>query len=231
MQNRLCGVLTCWLLLASFAMRCGAEGLTSEVRPFKGVPALYVNGVLTSQTLAAPYRDPQRSGLDDFNDFRRTGISIFDIYVRFPWTAPETYDFAPVDRKLDAYLAVDPKVLFLPRILLTPGRWFREQFPDDISRRDDGTPAGMFPTQNAGNNPSFSSEKYRELSHQAMIAFINHLESKYGEHIVGYQVGNGFGGEWLPFNSFWESRPAKRRRRSLASKIILPLPATRLKNG
>ena len=209
MQNRLCGVLTCWIVLASFAMRCGAEGLTSEVRQFKGIPALYVNGVLTSQSLAAPYRDPQRNGLDDFNDFRRAGISIYDIYVRFPWTAPETYDFAPVDRKLDAYLAVDAKVLFLPRILLTPGRWFRDQFPDDISRRDDGTPAGMFPTQNAGNNPSFSSKKYRELSHQAMIAFINHLESKYGEHIVGYQVGNGFGGEWLPFNSFWESRPGK----------------------
>ena len=159
--------------------------------------------------LAAPYRDPQRNGLADFEDFRQAGITIFDIYVRFPWTAPETYDFSVVDRKLDAYLEIDKKVLFLPRILLTPGRWFRDQFPDDISRRDDGSPAGMFPSQNAGNNPSFSSEKYRELSHQAMIAFINHLESKYGDRIVGYQVGNGFGGEWLPFNSFWETRPGE----------------------
>ena len=58
MQNRLYGVLTCWIVLASFATRCQAEGLTSEVRQFKGIPALYVNGVLTSQTLAAPYRDP-----------------------------------------------------------------------------------------------------------------------------------------------------------------------------
>jgi hypothetical protein len=39
-----------------------------------------------------------------------------------------------------------------------------------------------------------------------MIAFITHLEEKYGDRIVGYQVGNGFGGEWLPFNSFWETR-------------------------
>ncbi len=66
-----------------------AEGLTSEVRPFKGMPALYVNDVLTSQMLAAPYREPPRGGLADFDDFRRAGISIFDIYVRFPWTAPE----------------------------------------------------------------------------------------------------------------------------------------------
>ena len=27
-----------------------------------------------------------------------------------------------------------------------------------------------------------------------------------GHNIIGYQVGNGFGGEWLPFNSFWEIR-------------------------
>ena len=39
-----------------------------------------------------------------------------------------------------------------------------------------------------------------------MVAFITHLEEKYGDRIVGYQVGNGFGGEWLPFNSFWETR-------------------------
>ena len=147
MQNRLCGVLTCWIVLASFAMRCGAEGLTSEVRQFKGIPALYVNGVLTSQSLAAPYRDPQRSGLADFNDFRRAGISIFDIYVRFPWTAPETYDFAPVDRKLDAYLAVDAKVLFLPRILLTPGRWFRDSFPTKFRCATMARQPGCFPAR------------------------------------------------------------------------------------
>jgi hypothetical protein len=58
-------------------------------------------------------------------------------------------------------------------------------------------------------HPSFSSEKYRELSRKAMVAFLTHLEQKYGDNIVGYQPGNGFGGEWLPFNSFWETRPGQ----------------------
>ena len=40
-----------------------------------------------------------------------------------------------------------------------------------------------------------------------MTAFLNHVEGKYGDNIAGYQVGNGFGGEWLTFNSFWETRP------------------------
>ena len=174
--------------------------LTSEVRILQGMPALYVNGKLTSQVLAAPYR-PAPS---DFEDFVKAGISIFDIYLRFNWPAPGQYDFTQADAKLETYLKLEPQALFLPRVLLTPGAWWCKEFPDEISMRDDGSPAGMF---GAPCHPSFASEKYRELSHQAMIAFLDHFESKFGDHIVGYQVGNGFGGEWLTFNSFWEIRP------------------------
>src|SRR5579884_3202759 len=85
-----------------------AMALTSEVRMLNGVPALYVDGKVTSQVFAAPYRP----GPADFNDFRAAGISVFDIYLRFPWTGPEEYDFSPVDRKLDEYLKIDGSVLF-----------------------------------------------------------------------------------------------------------------------
>jgi hypothetical protein len=174
--------------------------LTSQVRLYNGTPALYINGNLTSQVLAAPYRP----GASDFNDFLKAGISIFDIYLRFDWTAPEQYDFTKVDQKLEFYLKIDPNVLFLPRVLLTPGQWWCKEFPAEITMRDDGSPAGMF---GPPCHPSLASAKYRELSHKAMIAFINHVEEKFGDHIVGYQAGNGFGGEWLMFNSFWEVRP------------------------
>lgn len=176
-----------------------AEGLVSSVRVVNGTPSLYVNGRQKSLVLAAPYQP----GARDFNTFRAGGIDIFNFYLRFPWTGPEQWDFSRPDAKLDAYLAIDPNALFLPRILLTPGPWFGRMHPDEITRRDDGTPAGMF---GRGPHPSFSSQVYRQLSHKLMIAFITHLEEKYGNHIIGYQVGNGFGGEWLPFNSFWEIR-------------------------
>jgi hypothetical protein len=178
----------------------GTAGLTSEVKILNGMPALYINGKLTSQVLAAPYRP----GPSDFGDFLKAGISLFNIYLRFDWTSPEQYDFAKVDAKLDTYLKQEPKALFLPRVLLTPGTWWCEMFPDDITMRDDGSPAGMF---GAACYPSFASEAYRRLSYKAMRAFLNHVEGKYGNHIIGYQVGNGFGGEWLTFNSFWEIRP------------------------
>jgi beta-galactosidase GanA len=178
------------------------SGLRSEVRSLNGTPALYVNGKLTSQVLAAPYRP----GPSDFSDFSEAGISIFDIYLDFDWTAAEVYDFRKVDAKMDEYLQLRPDVLFLPRLLLTPGDWWCSEFPEDITMRDDGTPAGMFGKK---CHPSLASDHYRELSHKAMIAFIDHVEQKYGKNILGYQVGNGFGGEWLMFNSFWEVRPGQ----------------------
>ena len=187
---------------SSVPLEFAANGLQSEVRILNGVPALYVNGEPTGQTLAAPYR-PDESY---FRDFLNAGIRIYDIYLRFDWTGPEEYDFKKIDDKLDSYLAIEPEALFLPRILLTPGAWWCEQFPNDITMRDDGTPAGMF---GQPCHPSLASEKYRELSYKAMVAFLTHVEGKYGKNILGYQPGNGFGGEWLMFNSFWEARPGR----------------------
>lgn len=148
------------------------NGLVSSVRLVNGEPALFVNGRQKSLILAAPYRQGPR----DFNTFRAGGIEIFNFYLRFSWTGQDQWDFSRPDAKLDEYLSIDPNALFLPRILLTPGSWFGEMYPNEISRRDDGTPAGMF---GRGPHPSFSSEVYRRLSHKLMIAFITHLEEKY----------------------------------------------------
>lgn len=200
MQRTFLAILCATFALVLLFNSTASAALTSEVKILNGVPALYVNGKLTSQVLAAPYRP----GPSDFMDFWKAGITIYDIYLRFDWTGPEQYDFSKVDDKVDGYVKLQPSVLLLPRVLLTPGAWWCKAYPDDITMRDDGTPAGMF---GQPCHPSLSSEKYRDLSHKAMIAFMNHVESKYGDHIVGYQVGNGFGGEWLMFNSFWEARP------------------------
>ncbi len=199
-----------WVILILLVVCCRQTGnnsqeyshLTSEVRMLNGKPALYVNNELTGQVFAAPYR-PDESY---FRDFLGAGIRIFSIYLHFDWTGPEEYDFSGIDRKLDKYLSIAPDALFIPRILLTPGDWWCEQFPEDITMRDDGSPAGMF---GRPCHPSLASEHYRELSYKAMKAFINYVESKYGDNILGYQPGNGFGGEWLMFNSFWEARPGR----------------------
>lgn len=186
------------LLLATFVCSSSRGELTSEVRMHNGAPALFVNGKLTSQTWAAPYRQNE----PDFRQFQRAGIKIYNLYMRFGWTGPEEYDFSGVDARMEFYKALDPNILIVPRVLLNPGPWWGEQFPDDVSRRDDGSVANMF--GQVRYPPSMSSDKYRELSKKALSAFIKHMEEKWGDNILGYQPGNGFGGEWLMFNSFWE---------------------------
>jgi hypothetical protein len=195
-------------VLIAAGLLCGSlhsAGLTSEVKALNGTPALYVDGKLTNQMLWAPYRGTEA----DITDAIKSGISDFNIYVRFDWTGPEQYDFARLDSRLDVFLKVEPTARFIGRVLLTPGNWFCQQYSNEITMRDDGSPAGIFdyspPTPAC--HPSLSSEIYRDLSHKAAIALLDHLEQKYGEHFLGYQAGNGFGGEWLMFNSFWETRP------------------------
>ena len=197
------------ILFACMLAGRGLQGanLASEVRIVNGLPALYVDGKLTSQVLSAPYRGTE----SDISDAVKAGITDFNLYVRFNWSGPEQYDFARLDANLDVYLKVAPKARFIGRVLLAPGAWWCTQFPEDITKRDDGSPAGVYGSGTggfgSGCHPSLSSEKYRELSHKAVNALINHLESKYGDHFIGYQAGNGFGGEWLMFNSFWEVPP------------------------
>lgn len=189
---------TAALLLGACAAARGE--LTSEVRMHNGAPALFVNGQLTSQILAAPYRQNE----PDFRQFHQAGIRIFNMYMRFGWTGPEEYDFSGVDRRMEFYTSLDPDVMIVGRVLLSPGAWWGKQFSDHVSRRDDGSVANMF--GQVAYPPSLSSDKYRELSKKAMTAFITHMEEKWGDNILGYQPGNGFGGEWLMFNSFWEQR-------------------------
>jgi hypothetical protein len=71
-------------LLAFALLICSSSRaeLTSEVRSYNGIPALFVNGKLTSQILAAPYRP----GASNFTDFKKTGNRIYDVYFRFNWT-------------------------------------------------------------------------------------------------------------------------------------------------
>jgi hypothetical protein len=123
----------CFLILAAvlFDVTHCRAALTSEVRLHHGVPALFVNGKLTSQLLAAPYQ----SGTNDYCDFLKSGTRIFNIYFRFNWTAPEQYDFSRLDARLDSYLKLDPNALFIGRVLLTPGAWFAQQYPAATTAR------------------------------------------------------------------------------------------------
>jgi len=186
----------CSLVICLTALRAGE--LTSEVKRFKGMPSLFVNGKLTSSLICFT------AGSKDLEDFLKAGFTIVDISLPFDWVGPEEYDFGKTDAEIENYLKQDPSLLLLPRIDPIPGKWWCDKFPNDITLKGDGSRAGMF------GEPcyfSFASENYRALSHRALAALLTHLERKYGNRIVGYFVGNGVYGEWFSWNCYWEVPP------------------------
>ncbi|HEY5913253.1 MAG TPA: beta-galactosidase [Verrucomicrobiae bacterium] len=176
-----------------------AKSLRSEVRLHKGKPALFVNGRLTSVITAFLGRS------EDLPDLLQSGFKIIDIGVPFGWTGPESYDYTGTDTRMDECLRQSDKILILPRMNVVPGEWWGEQFPNDISRRADGSPAQFKQKW----HPSFASPKYRQLALPAIRSFVRHLEDKYGPRVLGYFVCNGVYGEWLSWNAYWEVNPGE----------------------
>lgn len=169
--------LSCLFLALTLPAKAG---LTSEVRLVEGVPALFVNGQPASQMAAAPYQQ----GTNDYNDFVRAGIQIYDIYFRFPWTAPDQYNFSRIDARLDAYLKINPKALFIGRVLLTPGEWFRAE----VRSRWTGSNIyflfiGHYQKLTLRPNPILTNETYRLWERDC---FEVHLGADF-EHINRYR--------------------------------------------
>lgn len=186
-------------LLPGRVLGAPADSLKSEVRLHKGKPALCVNGRLTSQMTGFVGR------AQDLPDLLQAGFTIIDMGVPFGWTGPESYDYAGTDSRMDECLRQSDKVLILPRMEVVPGDWWGEQFPNDISRRADGSPAQF----KRKWHPSFASPNYRKLALPAVRSFVRHLEEKYGDRVLGYFVCNGVYGEWFSWNAYWEVNPGE----------------------
>ncbi len=207
------GLTLAYLALPRNAASRGASPattLTSAVRLFKGLPALYVNGQLTSSLLFHTTIIPEGGNSGDLPDFLNAGFKIAVISLPYEgseksgyWTGPREYSFDKIDAEVEGYLKQDPGILLMPKIDPVPGAWWCREFPDDISLQSDGSP-----TDSSKQQPchfSFASEKYRSLAREALIALVTHLENKYGNHMLGYNLDNGIWGEWFSWGADQDS--------------------------
>ncbi|MFC1692438.1 beta-galactosidase [Candidatus Latescibacterota bacterium] len=207
-------MIVCFILITMvFAHSSpGSDSLTSEVKMYNNLPALFVNGKLHSQMIYF-------CRIEDYEDGLKAGFPIVQIPLGFgvkappgvetgstDWSNPDLYDFTRADADIEAILKMNPDVLLLPRFSFSPGEWWFTAFPDEIALRHDGRHVGVDDGQ---KYPSYASESYRKISIGALQAFITHIESRYGDSILGYQVCNGHYGEWFSWNIFSDvhSRP------------------------
>lgn len=179
--------------------------LIAEIKPHEGRPVLHVNGTPTTELWC--YGDPPA-----LPDFLAGGVRICQFEAPRPswWRGKGEYDFAPLDAKIDAFLAITRDVLLIPRVTFgyEGEGWWADAHPDELSvgRDVDGNDVDYKAVRVRPVDcwQSSGSEVWTQDAAQAMADFVRHCEEKYGENLLGYQVGAGISTEWFRWWTFTE---------------------------
>lgn len=172
--------------------------LTAQVVARKGVPTLLVNGkpvppLMVFVNLVGKSRE---AGLSTVRRAAGAGVHLVSFPVhQFPWTPPgETPDYRPFEEQIDAILKENPRALLLPRFGLTyVPEWWAKANPDEMMLYDNGERGDV----------SVASEKWREEAGDLLRQLVNRLESRYGDHILGYHPCGQNTAEWF-YDRVWE---------------------------
>ncbi|MBI4579002.1 MAG: beta-galactosidase [Planctomycetes bacterium] len=185
--------------------RSVSAGLTARVELFNGRPMLFINGEPTTEFWC--YGDPNA-----IEDFASGGIRICQFHVPFPswWTGPQRYDFGPTDEKIEAFCTQAGCVLLIPRVNFgyVGEEWWGELHPDQLAVGQDlhGRPVDyrQVRTRPVGCWFSSGSQEWTRDATRSMRAFVTHCEERFGDRVLGYQIGGGISAEWFRWWNFVE---------------------------
>ncbi|MDR3708484.1 MAG: beta-galactosidase [Capsulimonadaceae bacterium] len=121
----------------------------------------------------------------------KSGVNIISFINDMPWAKPgETQDTAAIDTTIRTILKTNPKAIILPRIYLRPPTWWLDAHPADEMR-------WMGAKEQHRRGPTVASESFREDASAQLVTLINHLESTFGDHMIGYHVAGQNTDEWF----------------------------------
>lgn len=172
--------------------------LTAQVVSRKGVPTLLVNGkpVPPLMVFVNLVGEKREAGLSIIRRAAQAGVHIVSFVVHlFPWTPPgETPNYRPFEEQIEAILKENPRALLLPRFGLTyVPDWWAKANPDEMMLYNNGERGYV----------SMASKKWRAEADDILRQLVNHLESRYAEHILGYHPCGQNSGEWF-YDRVWE---------------------------
>ncbi|MGO8700589.1 MAG: beta-galactosidase [Limisphaerales bacterium] len=117
------------------------------------------------------------------------GVDFVTFPVGMPWPVPgEPADWGATDHACEQVLAANPKALLLPRFGVDPPDWWRKNHPDDVMTWEDGSQQ---------HYAVVASPLYRHDAVERVAALVDHLESKFGDHVAGYHPSGQNTGEWF----------------------------------
>jgi len=124
------------------------------------------------------------------------GVHIHSFSSPMPWVAGDKApDYAMVDECFDAVLRADPDGLLIPRFGIdAPASW-KERHPTEVMTYDDGS----------RGQASMASEVWRRDVETSLRRFVEHVEARYGQRVIGYHPCGQHTGEWF-YDRTWEAR-------------------------
>ena len=139
-----------------------------------------------------------RPNPQNIREFHEAGVRLFTVlssgiicalgvpYSRFgeSWVGDGQYDFAPIDRQMDMFLANAPEGYFAPMFQIDTRPWY-------MAARADCPNSFTHLSQIAGDT-TFQKDAAAYLQ-----AVVTHCEEKYGQRIWGYFLLGGHTTEWF----------------------------------
>lgn len=170
--------------------------LTASAEPARGLTiALYQPG-----TTYTPLAGPSEPFEHQIKLAAQAGVHLVSFEAALPWPAPgEAPDFRAAEAACERVLSANPKALLLPRIGVYPPPHWLQAHPDAIQRWDDGPHEATI--------ASATSDAYRRDGAERLTALIRHLESRFGEQLVGYHPTGQNTGEWFWMDSWTGALP------------------------
>jgi hypothetical protein len=125
------------------------------------------------------------------------GVNFVTFPIDMPWPAPgAAVDWTAVDNVCAQVLAANPQALLLPRFGADPPEWWRKANPDEVMSWEDGS---------RQHHAVVASPVYRRDAAARVVALVEHLEGKFGEHMAGYHPCGQNTGEWF-YQDTWENK-------------------------
>ncbi len=231
---------------------------TFEVRPYRGLPLLFVNGqpFTHGAYLRARERYPGRP-IASFEDVCATYRQQYDIGARLflvhstcasdfyrpeleTWLAPDRFDYSHVDRFMEFVARDCPDALVMLKLNMFLPVWWENQHPDELQRFHDGRTQARFAAESDSARTqvvSLASEPWSADLTMCLRRYLEYVESRHGARILGYYICGGITHEWGILGSFDfvdYSAPMQRywrdwrRARGLAPETPIPTAAERL---
>jgi beta-galactosidase len=172
--------------------------LTAQVVTRKGMPSLLINGKPTPPLMVFVnlVGEKPEAGLSTIRRAAQAGIHLVSFVVHAsPWNPPHQLpDYRPYEEQIEAILKENPRALLLPRVGLSyVPEWWAKQHPDEMMLYDNGERGYV----------SVVSRIWRQEATERLRLLVQHLESRYGDHIFGYHPCGQNTGEWF-YDRVWE---------------------------